>query len=99
MQNDAEQLRRLLIEDNSLHCDFFNFVTESVLRKVTEHRNVIILNKSLLSLLSATSIVIDTKQDFTHILSAIVRESFKMGLAVNGAKQVYISDSTLLKSL
>ena len=75
-------------QGDPLSCDLFNFVKESVLRKARVYRSGSIFQKSVQLLANADDIDIigRTKRDVTAAFGAIVRESTKMGLAVNEGK-------------
>ena len=66
---------------DTLSCDLFNLVMESVLRKTGVHRIGTIFQKSVQSLAYADDIDIirRAKRDVTTAFSAIERESAKIG--------------------
>ena len=83
-----------------LSCDLFNFVIESVLRKVKVHCNDTIFQKTvqLLAYVDDIDIIGRTKREATAAFSAIGRKSTKMGMAVNEGKTKYtLSTSRYLR--
>ena len=72
-------------QGDSLSCDRFNFLLESVLRKAGVHCNGTIFYKSvqLLAYADDIDIIGRTMRNVNAVFSVIEWESAKMGLAVN----------------
>jgi len=84
---------RGLRQGDSLSCNLFNFVMESVLRKAGVHLSGTILSNRSVQLLAYADdidIIGRTKRDVTAAFNAIERESAKVGLAVNEGKTKFM---------
>ena len=70
-------------QGDPLSCDLFNFIMESVLRKVHRHGTIFQRSVQLLAYADDIDIIRRIKRGITAAFSAIEREPAKMNLAVN----------------